>query len=257
MEGILEAYKASLRPYNGTPAAADAETRRRRNKIEHLAAAPEGCASHAGVLEMEGAGAVVLRAAVGAAGSSAEDLADGIAATYREVFAADDEQSEGSVAAVPSGGGSGAETASGLQNADGVEISRSKDFNSLNQEIAPLGADIIDQMQRRNNEVNCYLAILYFIILTYSMFCLQLQAFLVDNLMVHLGEMLVIIARERPEDPLKFAYEFLGQRGRQAEQHARERARELFDSSIAEARALEALVEHDLKLAMAAAAAES
>ena len=72
--------------------------------------------------------------------------------------------------------------------------------------------------------------------------------------MVHLGEMLVIIAREQPEDPLKFAYEFLEQRGLQAEALARQQARELFNGSIAEARALEALVERDLRLAVEEAA---
>lgn len=250
MEGLLEAYRAQLRPCaqssssiagegTGQRAGAfvDAETRRRRNKIEQLAAAPEGSASHTGLLEIEGAGAVVVRAAIGAA-ISAEELADSLSAVYRDVFAAEEplpSEPEASDSAGGGSGGSAVDSAAAYQRtADGFgSAARSKDFDSLNAELAPLGEDVIGQMQRRNNE---------------------LQAFLVDNLMVHLGEMLVIIAREQPEDPLKFAYEFLEQRGLQAEALARQQARELFETSIAEARALEALVERDLRLAVEEAA---
>ena len=57
--------------------------------------------------------------------------------------------------------------------------------------------------------------------------------------MPHLSEMLVAIERDRPDDPMKFAYEFLASRALEAEERARAEARELFTQSVAEARVLE------------------
>lgn len=57
--------------------------------------------------------------------------------------------------------------------------------------------------------------------------------------MPHLSEMLVAIQRDRPEDPMKFAFEFLAERAQAEEQVARAQALELFTRSVAEAKALE------------------
>lgn len=57
--------------------------------------------------------------------------------------------------------------------------------------------------------------------------------------MPHLSEMLVLIERDRPEDPMKFAYEFLASRAKEAEEQARADAQQLLDQSVAEAHALE------------------
>ena len=57
--------------------------------------------------------------------------------------------------------------------------------------------------------------------------------------MPQLSEMLVAIERSRPDDPMKFAYEFLSSRAQMAEEMARAEALEVFTKSVAEARALE------------------
>ena len=57
--------------------------------------------------------------------------------------------------------------------------------------------------------------------------------------MPHLSEMLVNIERDRPDDPMKFAYDFLASRAQEAEENARANALDLFAKSVAEAKALE------------------
>lgn len=71
--------------------------------------------------------------------------------------------------------------------------------------------------------------------------------------MPQLSEMLVTIERSRPDDPMKFAYEFLANRAQLTEEVARGEALGIFTESVAEARALEEQAAAVLKGAVFAA----
>lgn len=82
---------------------------------------------------------------------------------------------------------------------------------------------------------------------------MKLQNYLLSNVMLHLSEMLVTIERDRPEDPMKFAYTFLAERAISAEEIAREAALKYFEQSVAESRALEEQAAAVLQAAVKAA----
>lgn len=232
-EGVIEEYFSGAQPWQqasmseSLPESENNETMSVRRKVAIRLSASEGCRSDLGVVEMEAVGAVVLRCAFEPS-AGPDEVADAIRRQYDEIFAplpTEDPQIDNNIPTVHPNNevvplsGKASQSLDVVRGSAGDNAGQGQSsLATLNEELASLDENTTADMNFRNN-------------------CLQ--NYLVSTVMPHLSEMLVAIERVRPDDPMKFAYKFLEERARQAEEQARIEALAQFESSVAEARALE------------------
>lgn len=201
--------------------------------------------SHTGVLDLEKKGlAKILR--LDTASSTAEMVADSLVVTFKEhhggigwldVITSDEKQF------IPTDGDSDAGKTSeeGLEESEDDQFFVQEELLDARQSATSLASHAKSRIAGLNANLSELEANDRKSVVTH---CEELQKYLLDNVLPHIADGMIRVARDRPDDPIAVMIQFLHQRATKVEEDARSSALSKFNEALSLAEQIDRELQH-------------